>query len=142
MDLYRYVQLGGPMMWPLLACSVLLGAVLFERLWTLGVVGGLLGVRLVERRRLWHRRGLAPFRDLPPSLGLLGTVVGVVQSFNLTGGPLDGESVGAGLAVACMTTIFGLSIALVASTAGYVLDAVADPGGVAIAAPDPHEKRR
>ncbi|MCH6552150.1 MAG: MotA/TolQ/ExbB proton channel family protein, partial [Planctomycetes bacterium] len=62
------------------------------------------------------------FTDLPPSLGLLGTVVGVVRSFQLFDGGLSNEGLGIGLGIACMTTIFGLSIAIIASVSRYVLD--------------------
>lgn len=125
MNLWHYFQLGGPMMWPLLACSVLLVAVLFERLWMLGVVAAVARRSLTPAKRHWHKRVLPFFTDVPPSLGLLGTVIGVVQSFQLADGQVTGEHVGAGLAVACMTTVFGLSIAVVASVAGYALDWIA-----------------
>ncbi len=70
----------------------------------------------------WHRRALPFFADVPPSIGLLGTVIGVVKSFQLMDGHLNGDAVGAGLGIACMTTIFGLGIAVVASVSGYVFD--------------------
>jgi biopolymer transport protein ExbB/TolQ len=115
MGVMQYIELGGVMMWPLLACSVLLGGVLFERLVTVVLLK-----RCCEPDT--HRRVLAFFTDVPPAIGLLGTVIGVVQSFQLTEGRVSGENVAAGLAIACMTTIFGLSIALVATLAGYVLE--------------------
>ena len=117
-----FMALGGPLMWPLLVCSVLLVAVLFERLVVIGLGHRVLHLRLSDRRLGWHRRALPFFTDVPPSVGLLGTVVGVVQSFHLMDGQLDADAVSAGLGVACMTTIFGLSIAIVATVATYVLD--------------------
>ena len=120
--LWRYVQLGGPMMWPLIICSILLTAVLVERLWQLGIKHRLLGSRLRGEQLSWHRRVLPFFTDVPPSLGLLGTVVGVVQSFQLANGQVNGEAVGAGLGVACMTTVFGLGIGVIASISGYLFD--------------------
>jgi len=125
MNALHYFELGGPMMWPLLACSVALVAVVLERLWVVGLGRGVFRMNLQSSTRGWHRRVLPFFKDVPPSLGLLGTVVGVVQSFNLTGGRVDADAVGAGLAVACMTTVFGLSIAIVASAASYLFDALA-----------------
>ena len=125
MMLWRYVELGGLMMWPLVACSIMLLAVVIERLWQLGLIGGLFGRRMPEPARTWHRRVLPFFTDVPPSIGLLGTVVGVVQSFELVNGRVSGEAVGAGLGVACLTTVFGLGIAIVASVAGYFFDALA-----------------
>jgi hypothetical protein len=109
-------------MWPLVVCSVLLGAVLFERLLVIGVRHRLLGRPLTEPRRAWHRRVLPFFTDVPPSIGLLGTVIGVVKCFHVINGRLGSDAMGAGLGIACMTTIFGLGIAIVASVSGYVLD--------------------
>jgi biopolymer transport protein ExbB/TolQ len=123
--LRHFLYLGGPLMWPLLACSVLLLAVLIERLLVIGVGHRVLGRRLAPDRRDWHRRVLPFFTDVPPSLGLLGTVIGVVQSLELVDGRLNTDAVGAGLGVACMTTVFGLSIAIVASVSRYAFDWVA-----------------
>ena len=126
MNLWHYFELGGMMMWPLLVCSILLGAVLCERAWVIGLRGILLRQSLSPDTRLWHRRVLPFFNDVPPSLGLLGTVFGVVQSFHLADGQITGEHVGSGLAIACMTTIFGLSIAVIASAVGYMLEWLAN----------------
>ncbi|MEM9065169.1 MAG: MotA/TolQ/ExbB proton channel family protein [Planctomycetota bacterium] len=116
----RYIELGGPLMWPLLACSIALGAVTLERLWVL-TTARLFGRRLSPSVRDWHRRALPFFVDIPPSLGLLGTVLGIVRSFDLSGG-IDASGVGAGMGVACMTTVFGLSIAIWASLLRYLSD--------------------
>ncbi len=118
----QFLNVGGPLMWPLLACSILLGAVLIERVLVLGIRHRLLRARLPRQMLTWHRRSLPFFIDVPPSIGLLGTVVGVVKSFQLMNGHLDSDTVGVGLGIACMTTIFGLGIAVVASISGYVLD--------------------
>ena len=118
----QYIQLGGVMMWPLVACSTLLGAILIERIWTVGLRHRLLGLRVTGRRLTWHRKALPFFIDVPPSIGLLGTVIGVVQSFRLTGGRMTADAAAAGLGVACFTTILGLAVALVASIARYGLD--------------------
>ena len=120
--LWRFMEIGGFMMWPLLGCSVLLTAVLFERSWTVLFKHRLLGKPLPGAAKQSHRRALMFFTDVPPSLGLLGTVIGVVQSFQLVEGQLDGEAVGAGLGVACLTTVFGLAIGIVAAIASYILD--------------------
>ncbi len=118
----NFLELGGPIMWPLLVCSILLGAVLSERLLVIGLRYKLMGSRLPAHMIGWHRRVLPFFGDVPPSLGLLGTVVGVVKCFELMDGRLNSNAVGVGLGIACMTTIFGLGIAIVASVAGYFLD--------------------
>ena len=118
----QFFEVGGPLMWPLLLCSVLLGAVLLERSLVVGFRHCLLGGAVSRSKLTWHRRALPFFADVPPSIGLLGTVIGVVKSFQLMDGHLNGEAVGAGLGIACMTTIFGLGIAVVASVSCYVFD--------------------
>ena len=147
--LMHFMTLGGPLMWPLLACSVALGAVLFERAWTVGVrhllLNGAGGAGGVDRSGLtWHRRALPFFVDVPPSIGLLGTVIGVIRSFNLGGGGIDTDAVASGLGVACITTVFGLSVAIAASSAGHALDWIVgvDAPAPAPAGPDPGRRGR
>lgn len=145
--LQAYLLQGGPMMWPLLGCSVGLGAVLFERSVALGwqrLVAPPGSARERRRRLRGQRRGkrggsgLATtsvpqrpgpqrsvhpfFWEVPPQLGLLGTVIGLVQIFQ---GNLSSEAFGAGVGVACLTTIFGISIAVVARTSSHALNALA-----------------
>jgi len=118
----RFIELGGPLMWPLLACSVLLGGVIIERIWTIGVRWILLQQKVPQATLLAHRRVMLFFRDIPPSLGLLGTVVGVVKSFHLLNGRISADAVGEGLGIACLTTVFGIAIAITASLIGYLAD--------------------
>ena len=33
--MWEIIQAGGPMMWPIIACSIMAGAIVLERLWTL-----------------------------------------------------------------------------------------------------------
>ncbi len=123
---FHYFELGGVMMWPLLACSVLLGAVLFERFWMVVVFHKLFRRPRAKLKLNYHQRIMPFFVDIPPSIGLLGTVMGVVQSFNLSQGRLTAETAAAGLGVACFTTIFGLSISIVASISNYFLGWLSD----------------
>ncbi len=118
----RFIELGGPLMWPLLACSILLGGVMIERIWTIGIRWLLLKQKVPQITLVAHRRLMPFFRDIPPSLGLLGTVVGVVKSFQLLNGRLSAEAVGEGLGIACLTTVFGIGIAIAASMFGYLAD--------------------
>ena len=118
----QFVDLGGPLMWPLVLCSILLVGVMIERLLVVVLGYKIMGGRFSWRTLSWHRRALPFFTDVPPSVGLLGTVVGVVRSFQLMDGTLDADAVGVGLSIACMTTTFGLSIAIVAAVGGYALD--------------------
>ena len=53
---------------------------------------------------------------LGPLLGLLGTVVGIIQSFDALGGrvgPARGEALAHGISLALVATAFGLAIAIV-----------------------------
>ena len=134
---HQYFEFGGPLMWPLLFCSVLLGAFLFERLLVVAIGFRVCGLKLAPRTLLWHRRVIPFFTDIPPSLGLLGTVVGIVQSFQLTDGMIDGKAVGAGLGVACLTTIVGLVISISASVIGHVLEWLVGREGAREGAPSP-----
>ena len=76
-----------------------------------------------SRRRRRGRRaqaqspGLERDVDLGPLLGLLGTVVGIIQSFDALGGrvgPARGEALAHGISLALVATAFGLAIAIVA----------------------------
>ena len=116
----RYFQMGGLMMWPLLICSVLLVAIIIERLWMVTVIGRVFGKNIKSAQREKTANLFSFFKEVPPSIGLLGTVIGVVQSFSLGGGRITAEAAGSGLAVACFTTIAGLSIAIVATICEYL----------------------
>ena len=61
---------------------------------------------------------------LAPLLGLLGTVIGMIQSFEALGGrvgPSRGEALAQGISLALVTTAFGLAIAIVSIAAYYYL---------------------
>lgn len=61
---------------------------------------------------------------LAPLLGLLGTVVGMIQSFNALGGrvgPAKGEALAQGISLALVATAVGLAIAIVSVAAYYYL---------------------
>jgi biopolymer transport protein ExbB len=61
---------------------------------------------------------------LAPLLGLLGTVIGMIQSFDALGGrvgPAKGESLAQGISLALVSTALGLAIAVVSVAAYYVL---------------------
>ncbi len=125
-------QQGGWVMWPLGLCSVALLAVLLvsfpAALWrrlrgkrTVSSGPSVLPTQASDDPPHTYAHRLRFFCDIPPQLGLLGTVLGLVQIF---GGQLSPEAFGAGVSVACFTTIFGIALAIVARTAAYVLDAL------------------
>jgi biopolymer transport protein ExbB len=61
---------------------------------------------------------------LAPLLGLLGTVVGMIQSFDALGGrvgPARGEALAHGISLALVATAMGLAIAVVSVVAYYFL---------------------
>jgi biopolymer transport protein ExbB len=75
---------------------------------------------VVELKR--NLRVLSAMSTLGPLLGLLGTVVGIIQSFDALGGrigPARGEALAHGISLALVATAFGLSIAVVSVAAYY-----------------------
>jgi biopolymer transport protein ExbB len=69
---------------------------------------------VVELKR--NLRVLSAMSTLGPLLGLLGTVVGIIQSFDALGGrlgPARGEALAKGISLALVATAFGLAIAIV-----------------------------
>lgn len=79
-------------------------------------------VELVELKR--NVRVLNATATLAPLLGLLGTVVGLIESFDALGGGRSGgaaksEALAHGISLALMATAFGLSIAVVSVTFYY-----------------------
>ena len=159
---------GGPVMWPLLACSVVALAVVLERLlfWLVlsvrknqslvnriftltengdfdtaiaegeasrclvcrilvaglshrnyGLVQSLEAAAMQEIEKMKrHLSALDTIITLAPLLGILGTVSGIIVSFDLLGsaGIEDPKAVTGGIAQALLTTAAGLAIAIVA----------------------------
>lgn len=114
-------RLGGPLMWPLALCSALLMAFLIERAITVSSVQWTTD----DRQRTLHRRHLQFFVEVAPALGLLGTMHGIIECFKIVGGSGPSMSALQGLGIACITTVYGLVIALVAQVATYILDSLA-----------------
>ena len=166
--MYDLILKGGPIMWPLLACSVTAMAVVLERLLYWAIASGrndrkrisriftltesgefdaaieegqntACPVCLILTTGLAHRNyGLAQSLQaaamqeiekmkrhlsildtiitLSPLLGILGTVSGIIVSFDLLGsaGIEDPKAITGGIAQALITTAAGLAIAIVA----------------------------
>lgn len=164
-DIFRLIERGGPVMWPLAIVSVISVAISLERLWfwarlhsaretarlrkltralrngdrsraeeCLDERGGVydrLARRLLddgpddsvalesieELRGVTERFSsiLSTIITASPMLGILGTVTGIIQSFELLGGAraiVDPRDVSGGIAEALITTAGGLVIAL------------------------------
>ncbi len=81
-----------------------------------------------EIRRLEsHMRGLEMVSTTAPLLGLLGTVLGMVTAFGrleAAGSRVDPSMLAGGIWEALLTTVAGLSVAIPAVAAYYVLDGV------------------
>lgn len=165
-QMFSLFQRGGPVMWPLLALSVLSVAMTFERLvfwlwthsprrrrWLRSLAGNLANgdrasasslvakdgsiyasvarsllaervsastaIELAERVRPALERfstAHATIITAAPLLGILGTVLGIIESFDLLGSSenvTDISTVAGGIAQALITTAFGLIVALV-----------------------------
>ncbi len=91
-----------------------------------------LAIEMVERfRRSFERFGvtLSTVITAAPLLGILGTVTGIIQSFELLGETrnlADIESIASGIAQALVTTAFGLVVALIALFPYMIFRAQAD----------------
>jgi biopolymer transport protein ExbB len=173
-SLLRLVQHANPLLWPLLVCSVVMVAYIFERALALRhgrVIPREFGKRFLERlaqgkldrergielcrandsplarvfghvMRYWsqpaatitqaidhdsagellalrkHVRVLNATATIAPLLGLLGTVVGMIESFDAVGGGRVGgesrsEALAHGISVALITTGVGLVLAVI-----------------------------
>jgi biopolymer transport protein ExbB len=76
---------------------------------------------VVELKR--NLRVLNAMATLGPLLGLLGTVVGIIQSFDALGGrvgPARGEALAHGISLALVATAIGLAIAVISVAFYYI----------------------
>jgi len=166
--MWEIVRAGGPLMWPIILCSVGAAAIILERLWTLqdkrvvppeltqkvrqlieakqindkviaaleqnSALGKLLATALTNRHRsrevimerledsgrhIVHElerflSTLGTIAGVSPLLGLLGTVTGIIKSFNAiqAGGMGDPRALSGGIAEALIATAAGLCVAI------------------------------
>jgi biopolymer transport protein ExbB len=140
------MALGGPVMWPLVAVSVWLWMLILERYWFLLhnfpalVKRGAPVLRsyaemeikqaemaLALRR---HLRLIKTLSGILPMLGLLGTVTGIVATFDLIRifGSAETRIVAHGVSQALITTLAGLVMGLFGVGVGYDLNRRARAG--------------
>lgn len=137
--MWEWFVKGGPVMYPLLLCSVLALGIVLERLWSIpgllrqGEVIGQAEISRTEREMAWADLTKSLSKGLPvlemivtvaPMLGLLGTVLGVIDTFELLGSgitQLNKAGLSAGLAEALITTAAGLIIAIPTLVAYHLL---------------------
>lgn len=74
-----------------------------------------LAINRIEERSHRYLYGIKTIVSVSPLLGILGTVLGIIHSFEVmgaSGAAANPEAIGAGLAQALTTTAFGLMIAV------------------------------
>jgi biopolymer transport protein ExbB len=185
--MWEIVRAGGPLMWPIILCSVAAAAIVLERLWTLqdrrvlpreltkkvwqliesnqindkvisaleqnSPLGRVLAAGLSNRhkprdvmmqrledtgRHVIHElerflNTLGTIAAVSPLLGLLGTVTGIIKSFNAiqAAGMSDPRALSGGIAEALICTAAGLIVAIPALVAYRLLRSKVD--GIVIA---------
>lgn len=166
--MWEIVRAGGPLMWPIILCSIGAAAIILERLWTLqdkrvlppelarkvwqlveadqindkviaaleqnSPLGRVLAAGLASRHRprtiVMERledtgrhvvyelerflNTLGSIAVISPLLGLLGTVTGIIHSFNAieAGGVGDPRALSGGIAQALIATAAGMCVAI------------------------------
>jgi biopolymer transport protein ExbB len=166
--MWEIVRAGGPFMWPIIICSVVLVGIVLERLWTLqrkrvlpqdlikkvseladrnqvnpkviealeknSPLGRVLAAALANRHRgreimmervedvgrhVVHElerfvNSVGTIASISPLLGLLGTVTGIIRSFNavMLGGMGDPRMLAGGISEALVCTAAGLTVAI------------------------------
>jgi biopolymer transport protein ExbB len=133
------MDLGGPVMWPLLAVSLLLWTLILERYWfflhtlpklierppppvrSAAAIIEMAEMKLVLRR---HLRLIKTLSGILPMLGLLGTVTGIIETFDLIRifGSAETRIVAGGVSQALITTLAGLVMGLFGVGVGYNLN--------------------
>lgn len=119
----RWMIQGGIFMLPLMACSVLMVAIIIERFWLFKKV---MKIPLIEYEepaetlKLLRQRltVLNTIITIAPMLGLLGTVTGLMRCFNLLGNEgafYEPAEMSLGISEALITTAAGLVIAVIAT---------------------------
>jgi biopolymer transport protein ExbB len=123
------MDLGGPVMWPLLAVSLLLWTLVLERYWfflhilpkflerpVLPAHSPAATIQMAEMKIALrrHLRLIKTLSGILPMLGLLGTVTGIIETFDLIRifGSAETRIVARGVSQALITTLAGLVMGL------------------------------
>lgn len=119
-----WIEKGGPVVWPLLALSLVSATVVIERalFWMRAhahpdgflVLARSMGIEAVERRMARGMALLDTTITIAPMLGILGTVLGIIDSFERLSAGSGGDpmAISGGIAEALITTAIGLVVAL------------------------------
>ncbi len=134
------MAMGGPIMWPLLTVSIFLWMLVLERYWFLFTTLPALidyqkrlpdckATRMMEQAETLiaiHRylRLIKTLSAVLPMLGLLGTVTGIVETFDLIRafGSAETSIIARGVSQALITTLAGLVMGLFGVGVGYDLN--------------------
>jgi len=120
----KILKEGGIFILPLLACSVLMTAIIAERFYTFSRTTRRPLDQYEEPRRVVNalRRRLTVLHTIitiSPMLGLLGTITGLMKCFNLLGEKgvtfYDPQQLSLGISEALITTAVGLVIAVIST---------------------------
>ena len=105
---------GGPVMYLLLICSWLSLTIVLERAIFWIKMKWTKNARITEKSLTRGLDVLSTIITLSPLLGILGTVIGIISSFQILGSVYIStpKEVTAGIAQALLTTAFGLAIAI------------------------------
>lgn len=136
---FQFFSAGGPVMWAILAIAVALWTLIIERYWYHWLVFpqefsrlrarweqkprlSLWQARMIQQKEvseLRHRLGgsvflIRTFISMCPLLGLLGTVTGMIQVFEVLGfsGTGNPRAMASGVSMATIPTMSGLVVAL------------------------------
>lgn len=121
-------EAGGWVMWPLCGTGLLLWFLLVLRAWNLRLPpapGAPRRIWIDERRQVLHAHGhlIGALITIAPLLGLLGTVGGMIDTFDALNARGDQRhGVAEGIAAALTTTQMGLAVAIPGLVAARLLD--------------------
>jgi biopolymer transport protein ExbB len=134
------MALGGPVMWPLLVVSILLWTLVLERYWFMfSILPRLIAYQRARAQSATSRvvaqtetllavwrflRLIKTLSGVLPMLGLLGTVTGIIETFDLIRvfGSAETRIVARGISQALITTLAGLVMGLFGVGIGYDLN--------------------